>query len=214
MHPLDDESAHRMDDIDPLVRHLFRLVADGLSKATNAFLAGDTEAAQQVIAADTEFDSLQEEIEAVVEQQLLAGTSPGDLGLLLAVVRIVPELERSGDLVEHIALRTTSGLASRLTIRSRQLIAEMSAIDVELWRAAATAYETRDRDAAELLRMRDDDVDDLHVRLTAELGRGTLPPAAAIEMGLVARFYERLGDHAVNVVRSLPRTEAMEMLAS
>ena len=50
---------------------------------------------------------------------------------------------------------------------------------------------------------RDDDLDDLHVQLSAELATIGTSIADAIELGLVARFYERLGDHAVNVARRI-----------
>jgi phosphate transport system protein len=42
---------------------------------------------------------------------------------------------------------------------------------------------------------------DLHTSLVAELASGQVPSPVTIEMALVARFYERLGDHAVNIVR-------------
>lgn len=208
----DETSNLPMAEIDDLMLHLFRLIADGLATATRAFLAGDVQGARRVIAADTEFDTLQEEIEQLVEARLVGGDI-AELPLLLAVVRIVPELERSGDLVEHIALRTSNGLVSQLTETVAALVAGMAEIGVELWRSASGAYAQRDRFAADRLRLRDDELDDLHVRLTAELGAGSLAPALAIEMGLLARFYERLGDHAVNVVKRLPRTP-VEALAS
>ena len=72
-----------------------------------------------------------------------------------------------------------------------------------MWRAAGSAYLERDRTMAERLRRWDDELDDLHVTLTVELATTPLPVATAIEMGLVARFLERLGDHAVNVARRL-----------
>lgn len=210
----EDSVRSAMEDVDALMLHLFWLVAEGLAKATEAFLSSDAGVARQLIAGDTEFDTLQEEIEFLVERRIAAHVDAEELALLLAVVRIVPELERSGDLVEHIALRTSGGLVAQLTPASRQMVGEMAAIGVELWRSAALAYVARDRDAADRLRERDDDIDDLHVRLTAELAAGSLPPALAIEMGLVARFYERLGDHAVNVVRRLPRVPVTEVVAS
>jgi phosphate uptake regulator len=46
-------------------------------------------------------------------------------------------------------------------------------------------------------------LDDLHVRLSAELAQSLTSTPVAIEMGLVARFLERIGDHAVNVTRRL-----------
>jgi len=111
----------------------------------------------------------------------------------------VPELERSGDLVEHIALRTQSGLVGDLTPLTRGLIGEMGRLGVRMWQEAADAWAARDATAAHQLRLLDDELDDLHVRLTAELGRSTTSIPVAIELGLVARFFERLGDHAVNV---------------
>jgi phosphate transport system protein len=70
---------------------------------------------------------------------------------------------------------------------------------------AAEAYARRDAAAAAVLRTRDDEIDDLHVSLTAELAAGGISIPVAIEMGLVARYFERLGDHAVNVTRRLTR---------
>ena len=44
-------------------------------------------------------------------------------------------------------------------------------------------------------------VDELHAALTAELGSGRMSLPVSMDMALVARFYERLGDHAVNIAR-------------
>jgi len=205
MTALDEDSiGFTVAETDRLVIHLFAMVADGLAKATTAFLDHDREAARRLIAADTEVDALQEEVEELVEHELATrAQSDGNLPFLLSVLRIVPELERSGDLVEHIALRTAHGLVPQLSVKARGLIQAMADVGVEMWHAAAAAYAEHDPGAAERLRAQDDILDDLHVSLTAELSQGTLPPAAAIEMGLLARFYERLGDHAVNVTRKV-----------
>jgi phosphate transport system protein len=120
---------------------------------------------------------------------------------LVAILRIVPELERSGDLVEHIALRTPQRMAEQLSPRARGLILEMGEVGVDMWRAAANAYADRDIGAAKRLRALDDHLDDLHVTLSVELAQNDIATSVAIEMGLIARFLERLGDHAVNVAR-------------
>ena len=49
----------------------------------------------------------------------------------------------------------------------------------------------------------DDELDELHVTLTAEMVAGTMPLPVAIELAMVARFYERFGDHAVNLARRM-----------
>ena len=192
---------HRqLDEIDAQVRQLFALVSEGLAGATHALLAGDRETARALVARDQILDTVYVEVEDLV-QSLFALQSPmaDDLRFLLSVLRIVPELERSGDLTEHIAQRAARGLTPELTPRIRGLIEQMGRVGVEMWRATAEAYAARDGSAAALMRERDDELDDVHVSLTAELASGTLSIPVAIEMALVGRFYERLGDHAVNI---------------
>jgi len=190
-------------DIDQQVLRLFAMVSEGLAAATTAFLDNDREAARVVVAADQAIDSLELAVEELVHDQLVAVPCPpaGNLRVLVAVLRIVPELERSGDLVEHIALRTPQGMASLLSPRARGLVDQMGQVGVRMWRGAANAYADRDPGAAERLRTLDDQLDDLHVSLSAELAESVTSTPVAIEMGLVARFLERLGDHAVNVAR-------------
>jgi hypothetical protein len=70
-----------------------------------------------------------------------------------------------------------------------------------LWVAAGgtDAYAERDADARRRLDDADDELDDLHVSLTSEVSSGKVSTPVAIELALVGRFYERLGDHAVNI---------------
>src|SRR5688572_15403866 len=83
---------------------LFALVAEGLAVATDAFLSGDREAARALAAKDQEIDTLYVEIEEAVQREFaLQAPMAGDLRFLLTILRIVPELERSHDLAEHIA---------------------------------------------------------------------------------------------------------------
>jgi phosphate transport system protein len=176
------------------------MVSGGLAAATAAFLGGDREAARRLVAEDRLIDELQASTEELVQNELgRPERSDGDLRLFVSVLRIVPELERSGDLVEHIALRTQLGMVNDLTPLTRGLIGKMGHIGVEMWQEAAAAWAARDAGATRRLRQLDDELDDLHVRLTDELGRSTTSIPVAIELGLVARFFERLGDHAVNV---------------
>ena len=77
--------------------------------------------------------------------------------------------------------------------------------------SAADAWFERDAGPTARIKVSDDEMDDLHTALTAELAWGGTPLPVAMDMALVARFYERLGDHAVNVayrVRFLAGIEA------
>lgn len=192
---------HRdLDEIDAKVRQLFALVSESLAAATDAFLAGDREAARKLVDQDALIDSLYNDIEEHVQRQFaLQGPMARDLRFLISVVRIVPELERSADLAEHIAQRAARGLSAELTPRMRGLVEQMGRVGVEMWQRAADSYADRDPHVAAILNEEDDELDDLHSSLTAEIVAGQLGIPVALEMALIARFYERLGDHAVNV---------------
>ena len=194
---------HRdLQTIDEKVVRLFALVAEGLAGATDAFLSGDREAARELVARDKLIDSLYHDVEELVQHQFaLQSPMARDLRFLLTVLRIVPELERSHDLAEHIAKAASRGLPRELPPRIRGLIEEMGRVGVEMWRSSATAYIDRNAEVADSLEEADDELDDLHVSLTAELVSGALSVPVATEMTLIARYYERLGDHAVNVAR-------------
>ena len=192
---------HReLDHIDEQVMQLFALVSEGVAGATEALLAGDRETAKALVARDRLIDTLFIDVEDLVQRQLaLQSPMAIDLRFLLSVLRIVPELERSGDLAEHIAQRAVRGLTTELTPRLRGLVERMGRVGVEMWQDAAQAYAERDPQAEARLRELDDEMDDLHVSLIAELAPGLVSVPVVIELAVVGRFYERLGDHAVNI---------------
>jgi phosphate transport system protein len=192
---------HReLQKIDRAILGLFALVAECVAGATDHLLTDDRVAAKALMGRDELIDSAYRDIEESV-QRLIVLQSPmaGDLRFLLTAFRIVPELERSADLAEHVAQRAARGLLPELTPRIRGLIDRMGRVAVEMWHRATDAYADRDATAHDRLNDKDDELDDLHISLTAEISSGQLTLPVAIEMALIGRFYERLGDHAVNV---------------
>ena len=149
-------------------------------------------------------ERLYSELEQLIATQFaLQSPMARDLRFLLSVLRIVPELERSHDLAEHIAKAATRGLTPSLTPRVRGLIDQMGRVGVEMWHDCANGFAERDVETADRLDDRDDELDDLQVSITAELLSGKLDVPVAVELVLIARFYERIGDHAVNVARRI-----------
>jgi predicted phosphate transport protein (TIGR00153 family) len=191
--------------VDDAVLVLFALVADGLGWATTALLDQDVERANQVIADDRGIDERCENLTALVKDRLAGGVAldPDELENLIAVLQIVPELERSADLAEHIAQRASRGLGGVVSPRGRGLIQQMSDVAVRMWRTAATAYRQRSRDASFQLTEADDELDELATGLVNEGVADGAEPQLAADLALVARFYERLGDHAVNLARRI-----------
>ena len=198
---------HRhLDELDADVIRLFATVRERVAAATDSLVTGDTEAAHDVTSTDVQVDHLQREVELLTERLLLT-ESPmcGDMRYLVTVLRIVPQLERCGDLAEHVAQRTIAGLGSRLTARARQLLARMGSRCDTMWAETAKAWTVRDASAAEALDVLDDELDALHDELTAEILNGGITVADAMQATLVGRFYERLGDHAVHIARRIAR---------
>ena len=192
-----------LEQIDRKVLQLFALVGDSVSGATHALLAGDREAAKALADRDEVVDSLCHDIEELTLQQLtVAGiTSPNQLRYLVTVIRMLPDLERNGDLAEHVARRAARGLGAELSARSRGLLERMGEVAVHMWRATTDAYAERQANGWALVDDLDDEMDDLHVSLTVEVVAGTMPLPVAVELALLARFYERFGDHAVNLAK-------------
>jgi phosphate transport system protein len=132
---------------------------------------------------------------------LLQAPVASDLRFLLSVLRIVPELERSHDLVVQIATRSNHILSDDLSPRCRGLVERMGNLASGMWRQVVDSWYQRDRSVAATLAERDNEMDELYASLTAELASGRMTLPVTMEMTLVARFYERLGDHAVNIAR-------------
>jgi phosphate transport system protein len=70
-----------------------------------------------------------------------------------------------------------------------------------MWLQVGDSWRHRDRSVALALSERHDKMNELHASLIAELASGRMTLPVTMEMTLVARFYERLGDHAVNLAR-------------
>ena len=147
-------------------------------------------------------DALYREIEGLaVRAILLQAPVASDLRFLLSVLRVVPELERSHDLVMQIASRAGCIRGEDLSPRCRGLVERTGELASGMWREAADSWYERDRAAVSALGERDEEMGGLHASLTAELAAGWITLPVAMEMTLVARCYERLGAHAVNIAR-------------
>jgi len=194
---------HReLEAIEASVIELFGMVAEDLPRATDALLTGNTEIVRALIERDQAIDDLYPRIEELADRELVLQDPLGsDLRFLVSVLRVVPELERSHDLVVDIARRASYILSEDLSPRARGLVEQMGSLASDMWRQAVDCWCQRDRSAAAALDDRDDEMDGLFASLMAELGSGRMALPVTMEMTLVARFYERLGDHAVNIAR-------------
>ncbi len=191
-----------LESIEAKVIELFAILAEDLPEATAALLSGNNEIMQKLLARDQLISALYPETEQLANREiLLQAPVADDLRFLLSVLRILTEFELSHDLVIQIASRANHILSGDLSPRTRGIIERMGSLAADMWRQAADCWYQRDRSAAQALAERDDEMDQLYSSLIAELASGSMTLPVAMDMTLVARFYERLGDHAVTVAR-------------
>lgn len=196
------EFDNELERIEGKVIELFAMVAEDVPLTTRALLNGDDAAYATLAERDHAIDALYVELEALANREILLQAPVAfDLRFLLSVLRIVPELERSHDLVVHIGAIGSHLLSGDFTPRARGLVARMGDLASAMWRQAADAWYQRDRTAAQTLAELDEGLDELHASLIAELASGQTAVPVAMELALVARDYERLGAHAVNIAR-------------
>ena len=190
--------------LDADLTRAYALVGEAIAGATHSLLTGDREAAKALVAQDEEIDELVLGMTVLAEGALIeSGRSAAERRQLIACLRMLPDLERNGDLAEHIARRAARGLGQEMNARSRGLVERMGEVAAAMWRHTTQVIEDVTGNEAAAVEDLDDELDDLHVTLTAELVSGTTPLPIAIEIAMVARFYERFGDHATNLARRM-----------
>jgi len=196
------------DQLDGIVDDLVSMastVREAVLESTQALLNADQAAAEAVISGDKSVDEARELIE---EQafQLLATQQPvaGDLRMLVATLRMVADLERIGDLAGHVAkvarLRMPQ-VAVPPTLR--ETITTMASVAESMVDSASRILAERDVEAAADLESEDDQMDQLRrslfrTLLSEDWSYGVEP---AIDIALLGRYYERIGDHAVSMGR-------------
>ena len=194
-------------DLDAVRNQVVRMcamVTEMIPRATDAFLNNDLSAAQRLIDDDDLLDAASVQLDAMCTQ-LLALQQPmaTDLRELVAAIRLNPEIERSGDLVINIAKATRRMFGTEYDPSIRGLLVKMSEEAQRMFRLAGEAYEQRDVALGAALDDIDDRLDDyandLVVAVLSDHKDHELDAQTSIQMALLGRFYERIGDHAVNV---------------
>ena len=138
-----------LEAIEAKVIELFGMVAEDLPAVTQAFLGGRGDMAAALADREQVVDVLYRQLEELAGRTLLLQAPvASDLRFLLSVVRIVPELERSHDLVMQVASYAAPPFAEGLTQAARELAGRMGNLASAMWRQAAGAWYDRDRFAA------------------------------------------------------------------
>jgi phosphate transport system protein len=194
----------QLDGVRRDVAQLAAMVTDVIPRGTAVLLTGDLEGAKALIEHDDELDRLTLKIEEECYQLLvLQQPMASDLRVIVSALRMASEIERSGDLVVNIAKTMRRIYGDELTPAIRGLIGQMSDEAARLYKAAIDAYLDEDVGLAAAIDDMDDVLDDLQRDFIEAVIAGheeeKIDLNAAVQLALIARYYERIGDHAVNM---------------
>lgn len=178
-------------------------VQRSIAEATEAWLRRDCDAGRRVDARTAGWSARARDTE-LAAYQLIATQQPMalDLRQLTSLVRLTESVARSGDLVAHIGRSACFERdADAFSPALRTLVVEMATVAARLFGSALAAFEAEDGDAGRRVEDADRELDLLRNELFASLLEGGVETAPAIDLALLGRFYERLGDHAVDIAR-------------
>ncbi|MEY3594652.1 MAG: phosphate transport system regulatory protein [Actinomycetota bacterium] len=177
---------HELDEVRLSLARLAASVIEAIPRATNVLLSGDLEGAEYLILADDEIDSRSIALEDRC-YQLLALQAPvaGDLRQLISILKMVGEIERSADLTVNIAKAARRIYGHSLDPKLRGIITKMGEQAQQLFTSALQSFEENDVAIAGAI--------------FESHAAGSIDLQVAIQLAVVARFYERIGDHAVNI---------------
>ncbi|MAR53324.1 MAG: phosphate transport system regulatory protein PhoU [Acidimicrobiaceae bacterium] len=193
-----------MDEVRSDLVRMGGLVTEGIASVTVALLANDLAMADQISTQDDEIDLLSVEAEEKCIRMLaLQQPVAVDLRTILTDLRMVSEIERSGDLVSNIAKGIGRIQGVELEPRLRGLIDRMCEQAVRLTTLAIDSYADKDAALAGALGELDDRLDELHndyidTVFSSRFDR-YITTQQAVQLAVIGRFYERIGDHAVNI---------------
>ena len=193
-----------IEEIRQEVMSLGKSVIEAIPRATAVLLNSDLEGADYLLQADDEIDARAIDIEEKCFQELaLQSPVAGDLRELVSMIKIAGELERSADLAVNICKAARRIYGHKIDPVLRDLIAKMSEQAQQLYVSAMEAFENNDAAKAAAIDDMDSFLDGLHRQFVQEIfeshSREAIDLQVAVQLAVVARFYERIGDHAVNV---------------
>ncbi|MBO5260399.1 MAG: phosphate signaling complex protein PhoU [Agathobacter sp.] len=199
--------------------HMGTMIEEAIQKAIEALVKQDVEIAKTILNGDEEVDREQKRIENIcfnllMQQQPVAK----DLRVISAAMKMVTDMERIGDHAADIA-EVTIMMAGQPYIEKLDLINQMASETTMMLIKSIEAYVEKDMEKAQAVISHDDVVDDLFNRVKQKLiqmiHKNPEDGEQATDLLLVAKYFERIGDHATNiaewVIFSLDRTGMVQV---
>ncbi len=178
-------------------------IENSISTATEALINKDIELAKQTLAHEDEIDEREKNIEALCLKLLLQQQPvASDLRVISAALKIITDMERIGDHATDIS-EITILLSKSEYIKKLEHIPQMAEAAIKMVRESVDAFVKKDTELAKSVIAHDDVVDDLFQSIKDDLYELMVANVEnckqALDLLMVAKYYERIGDHAVNI---------------
>ena len=179
------------------------LIERAIRSATDALVKQDVEAALQAIAADKEVDQAERDIESLCLKLLLQQQPVArDLRLISSALKMITDMERIGDQASDIA-ELVIHLSREPYIKELTHLPQMAENAIRMVSSALDAYVRKDVVLAREVMGMDDAIDELFVAVKNELieliRSHSEAGSQAMDLLMIAKYYERIGDHAQNI---------------
>lgn len=167
-------------------------------------LEGDSKApVERVFSLEHEIDQLEHDIETRCMRMLLQQQPVAkDLRVISAALKMISDMERIGDQAADIA-ELTGYVADTIQQQNRLHITKMARAAVGIVTESIEAFVQGDLQLVQKVIRDDDAVDELFLRVRQELVQALKDesgkPNAILDLLMIAKYFERIGDHAVNV---------------
>ena len=193
----------QLNDLNHSLLEMAALIEDAIAKATDALKRQDTELAKQVIQNDDEIDAKEKDIERLCLKVLLKQQPvASDLRLVSTALKMITDMERIGDHAADIS-EITEYLAGQAYIKQLDHIPQMADATIRMVSDSIDAYVKKDVKLAYEVIAYDDVVDALFVQVKKDLieltRENTDNGEQAFDLLMIAKYFERIGDHAVNI---------------
>lgn len=178
------------------------LCEDAISAAIQSLLEDDRTIAKKVADTELEIDQMERDIERQCMRLLLMQQPVAtDLRVVSSALRMIADLERIGDQAFDIADITKSG--SFQGFSGKVHIKEMAKAAIHMVTDSVDSYVKQDVQLAKRVTEEDDVVDELFLKVRRELAKlihtDQNASEQALDLLMIAKYLERIGDHAVNV---------------
>lgn len=182
------------------------LIEQAIEMGISALVKQDVEKAQQAIAFDEEVDQQEKTIESLCMKLLLQQQPVArDLRLISAALKMITDMERIGDHAADISEMTIlmAGSEYEKSEINTDLVKDMAKETTDMVIKSVDAFVNKDLELARWVIKRDDTVDGLFAEFKKELIRkineNVKNGEQATDMLMVAKYFERIGDHATNI---------------